>query len=92
MWIQVRTFDGSKNEQVDGLSKLTKIEELRTRLVELFDVPTNRQRLFFRGKQVRINKYHGILCMIPWACTVFQTLSDSVSLCARRVNVRFYAF
>lgn len=54
MWIQVRTMDGQRSTQVDGLSKLTKIEELRTKLEEAFDVPPNKQRLFFRGKQVII--------------------------------------
>ena len=52
MWIQVRTMDGKRSIQVDRLSKLTKIEELRNRLEAAFDVPPNMQRLFFRGKQV----------------------------------------
>lgn len=45
-------MDGKKTSQVDGLSKLTKIEELRSKLETEFDVPSNMQRLFFRGKQV----------------------------------------
>lgn len=52
MWIQVRTFDGKKSLRVDNLSKLTKIEELRERLVDQFDAPLESQRLFYRGKQV----------------------------------------
>lgn len=52
MWIQVRTMDGKKSSQIDELSKLTKIEELRSKLEKAFDVPANMQRLFFRGKQV----------------------------------------
>lgn len=52
MWIQVRTFDGKKSLQVDNLSKLTKIEDLRLRLVDEFEAPPERQRLFYRGKQV----------------------------------------
>lgn len=47
-------MDGQRSAQVDGLSKLTKIEELRPKLEEVFDVPPNKQRLFFRGKQVII--------------------------------------
>lgn len=54
MWIQVRTMDGKKSLQVDGLSKLTKIEELRNKLENAFDVSPNMQRLFFRGKQVSL--------------------------------------
>jgi hypothetical protein len=54
MWIQVRSFDGKNSLQVDNLSKLTKIEELRLRLVEKFEAPPERQRLFYRGKQVNI--------------------------------------
>eukprot|EP00058_Branchiostoma_floridae_P015066 XP_002600554.1 hypothetical protein BRAFLDRAFT_205176 [Branchiostoma floridae] len=53
MWIQVRTMDGKRQVQIDGLSKLTKIEELRGRVEELFDdSPPDRQRLFYRGKQL----------------------------------------
>ena len=52
MWIQVRTMDGRKSVRVDSLSKLTLIEQLRERLVEEFGVEPERQRLFYRGKQV----------------------------------------
>lgn len=52
MWIQVRSFDGKKSLRVDNLSKLTKIEEVRSRLVEEFEAPVEKQRLFYRGKQV----------------------------------------
>ena len=52
MWIQVRSFDGRISMQVDDLSKLTKIEDIRSRLVEKFDAPPELQRLFYRGKQV----------------------------------------
>lgn len=52
MWIQVRSFDGKKSLRVDNLSKLTKIEELRSRLVDEFEAPVEKQRLFYRGKQV----------------------------------------
>lgn len=53
MWIQVRSMDGRKNVRVDSLSKLTLIEQLRERLVKEFDAEPDRQRLFYRGKQVR---------------------------------------
>ncbi|KAL5021077.1 hypothetical protein ScPMuIL_000232 [Solemya velum] len=52
MWIQVRSFDGKKSIQIDQLSKLTKIEDLRERLVEHFDAAPETQRLFYRGKQL----------------------------------------
>ena len=52
MWIQVRTMDGRKSARVDSLSKLTTIEELRERLVGEFGAEPERQRLFYRGKQV----------------------------------------
>ena len=57
MWITVRSMDGSKRLQVRNLSKLTKVEELRKRLVEHFHAETSRQRLFFGGKQVCCEKY-----------------------------------
>ena len=47
-------MDGKKSLQVDGLSKLTKIEELRNKLENAFNVPPIMQRLFFRGKQVSL--------------------------------------
>ncbi|XP_076819888.1 E3 ubiquitin-protein ligase UHRF1-like [Clavelina lepadiformis] len=52
MWVQVRTMDGKKSEQVDGLSKLTKIEDFRELVMEKFGVECSLQRLFFRGKQM----------------------------------------
>lgn len=52
MWIQVRTMDGKRSEQIDGLSKLTKVEDLRELVFEKFGVNPTSQRLFFRGKQV----------------------------------------
>ena len=52
MWIKIRTMDGKKSFQVDGLSKLTKIEELRERLEEDLEVAPSRQRLFFAGRQL----------------------------------------
>ena len=51
MWIKVRDTDGQV-VHLDGLSKLTKLEEIRERLVEHFHVEAPRQRLFYRGKQV----------------------------------------
>ncbi|XP_070787994.1 E3 ubiquitin-protein ligase UHRF1 [Pituophis catenifer annectens] len=52
MWIQVRTMDGKETHRVDSLSKLTKVEELRQRIHEVFRVLPDRQRLFYRGKQM----------------------------------------
>ncbi|KAM5157640.1 E3 ubiquitin-protein ligase UHRF1 [Mantella aurantiaca] len=52
MWIQVRTMDGRQTERLDDLSKLTKVEELRQRIQEVFGVEMERQRLFYRGKQM----------------------------------------
>lgn len=52
MWIQVRTMDGKVAHTVDSLSRLTKVEELRRKIRELFHVEPGLQRLFYRGKQV----------------------------------------
>ncbi|XP_068942872.1 E3 ubiquitin-protein ligase UHRF1 isoform X1 [Petaurus breviceps papuanus] len=52
MWIQVRTMDGKETHRVDSLSKLTKVEELRLKIQEVFRVEPGRQRLFYRGKQM----------------------------------------
>ncbi|GAB1600400.1 E3 ubiquitin-protein ligase UHRF1-like [Argonauta hians] len=50
MWIQVRTFDGKNTAKVKGLSKLTKVEELRERIKDTFDAEPSQQQLFYRGK------------------------------------------
>ncbi|XP_063777449.1 E3 ubiquitin-protein ligase UHRF1-like [Pseudophryne corroboree] len=52
MWIQVRTMDGRETHRIDSLSKLTKVEELRQRIQDAFGVEMERQRLFYRGKQM----------------------------------------
>ncbi|XP_027625411.1 E3 ubiquitin-protein ligase UHRF1 [Tupaia chinensis] len=52
MWIQVRTMDGKETHTVDSLSRLTKVEELRRKIQELFHVEPGLQRLFYRGKQM----------------------------------------
>lgn len=52
MWIQVRSMDGKKCERIKGLSKLTRIEELRRLVAVAFDAPPHLQRLFYRGKQL----------------------------------------
>lgn len=53
MWIQVRTIDGTETQTIEDLSRLTKIECLREKIEETFRVSPDRQRLFYRGKQVR---------------------------------------
>lgn len=45
-------MDGSQTHRVDSLSKLTKVEGLRLRIHEVFGVEPQRQRLFYRGKQM----------------------------------------
>ncbi|XP_060088856.1 E3 ubiquitin-protein ligase UHRF1 [Heteronotia binoei] len=52
MWIQVRTMDGKETHRMDSLSKLTKVEDLRERVYKVFRVAPDRQRLFYRGKQM----------------------------------------
>nr|CAB3267500.1 UHRF2 protein [Phallusia mammillata] len=52
MWIHVRTMDGKRSEQIDGISKLTKIEDIREIVEDKFGVIQKAQRLFFRGKQL----------------------------------------
>lgn len=54
MWVQVRMMDGKESFTVDSLSRLTKVEELRRRVQELFHVEPSLQRLFYRGKQVGV--------------------------------------
>ncbi|XP_057215821.1 E3 ubiquitin-protein ligase UHRF2-like [Triplophysa rosa] len=52
MWIQIRTIDGKETRTVEDLSRLTKIESLRVKINEIFNVKPEQQRLFYRGKQM----------------------------------------
>ncbi|KAG5272990.1 hypothetical protein AALO_G00171520 [Alosa alosa] len=52
MWIQIRTIDGKETRTIEDLSRLTKIESLRLKIREIFDVNPEQQRLFYRGKQM----------------------------------------
>lgn len=52
MWIQVRTIDGKETRTVKDLSRLTRIESLRMKIQEIFNVSPQQQRLFYRGKQM----------------------------------------
>ncbi|KAK1803676.1 hypothetical protein P4O66_021077, partial [Electrophorus voltai] len=51
MWIQIRTIDGKETRTIEDLSRLTKIESLRLKIQEIFNVNPEQQRLFYRGKQ-----------------------------------------
>lgn len=48
----MRTIDGTETRTIDDLSRLTKIESLRVKIQESFNVTPDRQRLFYRGKQL----------------------------------------
>lgn len=52
MWIQIRTIDGKETRTIEDLSRLTKIEYLRLKIQEIFNVSPENQRLFYRGKQM----------------------------------------
>jgi len=57
MWIQVRTFDASRKCRIDGLSKLTTVEEVRRRIPQEMEgdddeLLPERLRLFFKGKEL----------------------------------------
>ena len=51
MYIQIKTADASLSKRVE-VSKLTSVEELKALVEDVLDVKPERQRLFFRGKQV----------------------------------------
>lgn len=46
-------MDGKETHTVNSLSRLTKVQELRKKIEEVFHVEPHLQRLFYRGKQVR---------------------------------------
>lgn len=52
MYVKVRTMDGSQTAVVT-ISKLTSVEDFRSMVEEKLKVAADRQRLFYRGKQVR---------------------------------------
>lgn len=51
MYVKVRTMDGCQTA-VLTISKLTSVEAFRSMVEEKLKVAVDRQRLFFRGKQV----------------------------------------
>lgn len=51
MYIQIKTADCSQSKRVE-VSKLTSVEELKSLVEEALSVKPDRQRLFFRGKQL----------------------------------------
>ncbi|XP_076055411.1 E3 ubiquitin-protein ligase UHRF1-like [Oratosquilla oratoria] len=51
MYVKVRTMDGSQSA-VLTISKLTNVEAFRVMVEEKFQVEPDRQRLFYRGKQM----------------------------------------
>ncbi|XP_046900715.1 E3 ubiquitin-protein ligase UHRF1-like isoform X2 [Hypomesus transpacificus] len=52
MWIQIRTIDGKETRTIEDLSRLTRIESLRLKIQDIFNVNPEQQRLFYRGKQM----------------------------------------
>lgn len=52
MYVQVRTIDG-KQKITLNVSKTISVENFRKEVEKAFDVPCDKQRLFYRGKQVR---------------------------------------
>lgn len=93
MWIQVRTIDGKETRTVEDLSRLTKIESLRLKIQDIFNVSPHQQRLFYRGKQVNLNFVStrhatvgfwcfGRLCcwwryVVLWCCSRFWPMRAS---------------
>lgn len=63
-------MDGKETHRVDSLSKLTKVDELRLKITELFKVEPKRQRLFYRGKQVR--QHDGKVFAFKKICSCFS--------------------
>ncbi|KAK3914118.1 E3 ubiquitin-protein ligase UHRF1 [Frankliniella fusca] len=51
MYIQIKTADCSQSKRVE-VSKLTSVEELKSLVEKELNVKQDRQRLFFRGKQL----------------------------------------
>lgn len=52
MYIQVRTVDTKTKVTID-ISKITPVAKLKEMLVNHFNIEPSKQRLFFRGKQVK---------------------------------------
>ena len=82
MWVQVRTMDG-KSVQIDKLSKLTTIEDLKVKIAEKFDVAAGRQRLFFSGKQV--NFYNQSILRIFLQTVKGQELKMLLLCCLKEI-------
>lgn len=55
MYVKVKTMDGTQTA-VLTISKLTSIDDFRGMVEEKMNITKDRQRLFYRGKQVRITQ------------------------------------
>lgn len=87
MWIQVRTIDGKETRTVEDLSRLTKIESLRLKIQDIFNVSPQQQRLFYRGKQVmkRAKVKKAIVSPTP-VMQQSKFFSPGLSFCALRAG------
>ncbi|GAB0209902.1 E3 ubiquitin-protein ligase UHRF2 [Grus japonensis] len=84
MWIQVRTIDGTETHIIDDLSRLTKIECLREKIQKTFCVSPDRQRLFYRGKQVPQCKEHADkLALAQWKAGK-MAIKMAIKMCSVR--------
>lgn len=81
MWIQVRTFDGKKTVKVKGLSKLTKVEELRESIKDKFDAEPSQQQLFYRGKLVSFFLLQYKLGFIYFINVLMTVIFPNISYC-----------
>ena len=77
MYVKVRTMDGSQTAVIT-ISKLTSVEDFRNLIQEQLKVVPDRQRLFYRGKQVGyafihyLNNSNRIFNWLKWSCAVKQ--------------------
>lgn len=51
MYVKIKSLDGSKN-CVLVLSKKTKVKEMKSQIEDTLEVPRDKQRLFYKGKQL----------------------------------------
>lgn len=56
---------------MDDLSRLTKIESLRLKIQDIFNVTPQQQRLFYRGKQVKC-----VFVLVRHVCCVFECVDS----------------
>lgn len=81
MYVKVKSMDGTE-AVVFTISKLTSIDDFRGMVEERMNITKDRQRLFYRGKQVSYVLISTSTLHSPYAWETFRSLYVTQACCA----------